>query len=66
MPKLKATSFIAELADLMSKYDVHLVLSEENDSTDLWLVQNNWEPILFNYDWHDGKITPDSIRKLKP
>jgi len=65
MPRIKATSFILELADLMSKYDVHFVIDDNVDSTDIWLVQNDWEPLEVPWDWHDGKITSDTVYNMK-
>ncbi len=65
MPHIKATSFIAELANLMDKYDVHFVVDDNVETTDVYLVQNDWEPIEVPFEWHDGKITPEIVRNLK-
>jgi len=65
MPHIKATSFISKLADLMDKYDVHFVIDETEDSTNLYLIQGEWGPIDVPYDWHDGKITPEIVRNIK-
>jgi hypothetical protein len=67
MPHTKPTSFIAELADLMDKYDVHFIIDDKfsDEPTELLLIQNDWNPMYVPYDWRDGNITADDIRNTK-
>ena len=58
-------TFIDELANLMSKYDVKFVIDDNIDGVDVWILQNDWEPVEVPFEWNDGLITADTVRNLK-
>lgn len=64
MPKTRITSFRAEMANLMEKYDVHFVVNDDIDNCTIYMIQNDWEPLEVEYDWHDGTITAETIRNI--
>ncbi len=61
----KYITFADELANLMEKYDVRFVVDDNIDGVDIWMLQNDWEPVEVPFEWSDGLITADTVRNLK-
>ena len=61
----KYITFADELANLMEKYDVRFVVDDNIDGVDIWMLQNEWEPVEVPFEWNDGMITSDTVRNLK-
>lgn len=49
----------------MEKYDVRFVVDDNIDGVDIWMLQNEWEPVEVPFEWNDGMITSDTVRNLK-
>jgi len=66
MQKQKTVSLIAELANVLDKFDAHILVNDIiDDMPEVYLITDSWEPIEIDYAWKTGIINAEMIRSIK-